>query len=344
MWLRPGATIRFPVKSEPCSTLNSDLGTAASALKDLGIGVYGYVEDSAQKVTLIPSGRAAPPPTRQLKAVTFNIQAGGKQFARVLQELRRLDPDVVLLQECSVDSARKLGAALGMNVAIGGNWKVILSRFPIDSARALNYDIGHTERFTEAYKTWQGEAFEVRGLLDATIDDGGRKIDVIDTHFSTSNPGKPGWQVREADGLTRYVKALTASGKSVVAAGDENFDNNKLNQGTADPAVASAVRRLDSALQNAWTSGPSSVRIHGRKISPQQALDEINSGIVKKGSARWNELMNARAGVTYLGLGARIDNFLVSRDLTVDWTMVDQDPRASDHQPVETQVSLPPVG
>ena len=101
----------------------------------------------------------APARGSELKVVTWNIQHG-KHFDRIVDELRRLDADLYLLQEVDVfcrrsgnrHVARDLADALGMNWVFVGEFQeigqsagagaaltgqAILSKFPITHATAV---------------------------------------------------------------------------------------------------------------------------------------------------------------------------------------------------------------
>jgi endonuclease/exonuclease/phosphatase family metal-dependent hydrolase len=101
------------------------------------------------------------PVSRDLKVVTWNIERG-QAYDEILTVLRRLDADVLLLQEVDRDCrrtnyrnvARDLAVALDMNWVAAGEFQeigqarrgtpaitgqAILSRFPIDDASALSF-------------------------------------------------------------------------------------------------------------------------------------------------------------------------------------------------------------
>lgn len=106
--------------------------------------------------------RAAPPAeTGELKVVTWNIRHGAR-FNRVLDELRRLDADIYLLQEVDVfcrrsgnrNVAKDLADAIGANWVFAGEFQeigestgrvpaltgqAILSRYPIAEAAAVPF-------------------------------------------------------------------------------------------------------------------------------------------------------------------------------------------------------------
>ena len=101
----------------------------------------------------------APPAGAPIKVVSWNIERG-TQFERILETLRRLDADVLLLQEvdrfCSRSGGRDIAAdlarALGMNWAAAGEFQeigegssdaaaltgqAILSRYPINDVKTI---------------------------------------------------------------------------------------------------------------------------------------------------------------------------------------------------------------
>lgn len=134
-----------------------------------GLRVFGFLSDpwlSNTKIHAIvgdPAGvQRAEADAQELSVVTWNIERGS-EYEAVLSVLRRLDPDVVLLQEVDRDCrrtgyrnvARDLAAALNMNWVAAGEFQelgeargrsapaitgqAILSKFAIHDAAGLRF-------------------------------------------------------------------------------------------------------------------------------------------------------------------------------------------------------------
>jgi hypothetical protein len=101
-----------------------------------------------------------------------------------------------------------------------------------------------------------------------------------------------------------------------------------------DPADQKAAQGLLSRMNDAWSAPDRQVELHDQRITPEQALAELQSGSVPEGSKRYHELLTVLDGVSHLGANKRFDNILATQDLHIRSTLVDQDARASDHQPV----------
>ena len=342
------------------SELHRDLET----VKQVAIGVDGYVQDSLERVTLFPGPSTPPPASNRMRVATFNIFEGGRDYAGVLAELKKVNADVDFIQEGSRETAQRLGKDLGMHAVVGGNWKVILSKYPIASARAVNFDFSHFERFSAAWQTGKGEPLEVRGLLDVTLQAGGLTFHAVGEHLSTSNAT---WQARQLESLTAYVKHLRAAGDQVIAGGDMNLNFNLAHPGVADPAgvlltptdtpqeqqdrygrfsdgltdarVRSAASSFEQVLPNAWSAGHSQAIVGGRALTPQAARAELEAG--NPSAQRRTQLLEAIDGLSHLSVKARIDNLFTSEGFKVRSTTVDQDVRASDHQPVYVDLEIP---
>jgi endonuclease/exonuclease/phosphatase family metal-dependent hydrolase len=134
-----------------------------------GLRVFGFLSDpwlSNDKIHAIvgdpASVQRAEADAQELNVVTWNIERGS-EYEAVLSVLRRLDPDVVLLQEVDRDCrrtgyrnvARDLAAALNMNWVAAGEFQelgeargrsapaitgqAILSKFAIHDAAGLRF-------------------------------------------------------------------------------------------------------------------------------------------------------------------------------------------------------------
>lgn len=179
-----------------------------------------------------------------LSVVTLNMHAGRTGGGRldlpgVAAELRSWRADVVLLQEVDrgrrrsggVDQARWLGQQLGMDVAYGPNRRLrpgesgnaVLSRHPIVKSRNLALP--------------RGDGRFPRGLLRATLDVDGQRLDVYSTHLDHRSSRARRDQAREA--LGRVLR----SPAPVILGGDLNA--------TPEAAPLTVLRR--GGLVDAWT-------------------------------------------------------------------------------------------
>ncbi len=163
----------------------------------------------------VTAGPRQSSPGQPLRVMTYNIQAGGGDIARVGAAIRELSPDIAALQEVDVhwssrssfvDEADSLAKYLGMQVRFadiydlpatdssGGRRQfgvAVLSRFPITSF--TNRSI--TRLSTQTTNPTPSSA---PGLLDATIDFHGTKIRVFNTHLDyRADPRVREQQVRD---------------------------------------------------------------------------------------------------------------------------------------------------
>jgi len=106
----------------------------------------------------VPDPLPPAPSPGEIRVVTYNIRAGLGGLDAVADDLRRLAPDVVALQEVErgvrrsreVDQARGLGEALGMQHAFAGSFQVeqgehgiaLLSRFPLSEVEVVRLPQG----------------------------------------------------------------------------------------------------------------------------------------------------------------------------------------------------------
>ena len=332
-------------------------------------GVRGYLDDSrAQARIEVNPNATLPAPKNTLRAVTFNIQEGGHDLAAVRAYLRREQPDVVLLQEASVESARTLAHEFGMHAAYGANWRIILSRYPIVDAKEIPFPISHRDRFARALETKTGEPLEVRGMLDATLRIGNHDVHAIDTHFSTHEKD---WSALEFDALRAHVATLEAAHTPALVAGDFNANLALARPGVTDPAntyvtptdtavewsqrygrpghgpgnledpaAAKAAHSFDSTVRDAWRSGDAGVLQGGQRIRASDALEQLRLGGVDVNSDAGLHLREAADGVSHLSVRQRIDGLFGTSELKPLSETIDQDVRASDHQPVSADFEL----
>jgi len=335
--------------------------SAVKTAKNDGYALYSLYHQLTDHVEVTNRKDIPPPPdSGEMKLATYNILLGGQNIDGIEAELKSLDPDVVCLQETSEGSARRLADSLGMNLAFStGTGKAILSRWPITETENLKFDVPWSERFDAAEKSGSQEPLAGRSVLRASLQIGDRTVDVMDTHLTLKNTAG---NARMLQALNDSVARQQAQGHPVVLAGDMNTNFGLAQPGTADPrgtvatptdtaqelkdrygidpgnigdpADQQAAQQLLSRMNGAWTAPDREVQLHGQRITPEQALAELQSGSIPEGSRRYHELLTVLDGVTHLGANKRFDNILATQDLHIRSTLVDQDTRASDHQPV----------
>lgn len=98
--------------------------------------------------------------------------------------------------------------------------------------------------------------------------------------------------------------------------------------------------QLVGQLQSFWDAPSRTIRSGGQESTPAQALAILRTGRIKPGTPEYDRLALVADGSTVLGAHKRFDGILVSRDAEVRSAYIDQDTRASDHQPVLAEVRL----
>jgi endonuclease/exonuclease/phosphatase family metal-dependent hydrolase len=174
---------------------------------------------------------AAPRAEGPLRVLSLNMLHGFPTFAHlsdrldlIAAEIRRLDPDVVCLQEVPWhwgSAARDLAERAGFNYlylrANGNRWTIlfeegeaILSRYPLRDAAATELE---------------GSAgfFEHRVALQATAVTPWGELRVVSTHLTH---GDPAVNEAQAASLVAFVASGDAGGPPAVVAGDFNAREN----------------------------------------------------------------------------------------------------------------------
>lgn len=210
-------------------------GGVADALEDLARSA----EQAAGPVGSVRGGPRArsrerscvPAPSTTVRVATYNILGAGSRsgrgydLGRVRADIASWDVDVAILQEVyrlGGDAARSdqpadLAAGLGMDWAFGYNARkgartqygtAVLSRFPIvEQANSRLPNSGGLEQ---------------RGLLRATLDVGGTRLDVFDTHLQHT-PQAAALRAQQARSVAGIIGARrAATGNPAVLGGDFN--------------------------------------------------------------------------------------------------------------------------
>lgn len=308
-----------------------------------------------------PSRPAATPAhPRSLKVVSYNIHLGGTDHAGVEAAVRRLNPDVVCIQEASRAAVAKLGQALGLYSAFienGNSSKAILSKYPFvpGSVKNENFHDRVKDRFEAAMKSGETEPAIARSALTASLDVGGRPIDVLDTHLSLFNPKGNAEQLRE---LNAMMRAREAKGRTVVLAGDFNTNlaladgfgtptntvaewNRRYNRdgkspvgNIADADVRDAAVKLLAGRRGFWDAEERTMKRADGDVDAAAAARQLRLGAVPT-----RALLEAADGISHPGARKRFDNIIVSRDVRLTHSVIDATTTASDHRPVMTTLA-----
>jgi endonuclease/exonuclease/phosphatase family metal-dependent hydrolase len=314
-----------------------------------------------------------------LTVVSYNLCNEAWKPALIERDLLALRPapDVICLQETNLEITQQLAKRLGMYYAfygqrspLKGSLKAVLSRYPIEQAQDKPFTgmvrdrlLGYWNHLRQTHNPFGfGETLESRSVLLATLNVGGRKVDVLDTHLTLGDSRENAKELRQ---LTALAKAREALGHTVVVGGDFNANMTLALPGTPEPRGTlstpsdtaakfrdrygegagnmgdardqMAGQALFTELQGYWTAPNRTVIQDGHAITPEAAIKLLNSDTIEVGTPRYKQLMMALDGVSHLGARKRFDNLLVSKDVTVTSASIDQDAKGSDHSPVSAQ-------
>ena len=189
-----------------------------------------------------------------LRVLVYNIHAGkdaaGRDnLDRVAELVRRVEADVVLLQEVDrgtersgrVDQLARLERATGLRGAFGktldyqgGDYGIaILSRWPIAADTLVRLPV-------EPPQERAGGSYEPRGALHAVIDAPGGLLHVVNTHMDAG--ADDAYRIQEARTVRRIAETARADAARVLVGGDFN----------AEPASRVARLLAQGFLADAW--------------------------------------------------------------------------------------------
>lgn len=191
------------------------------------------------------------PAPRVVTVLTFNIHHaqgtdGLLDFDRVARVMRSSDADIIGVQEVDrhysersnwADEATELAARLHMNVAFAAN---IDNPPPAEGKPRIQYGTAILSRFP--ILSWSNTYLfrspdqEQRGLLQATLDVNGVRVQAFNTHLSASSAGDRAIQAQQIEDIIGNTTDPT------FLTGDMNA--------TAD---APEIKTLASFLTDSWT-------------------------------------------------------------------------------------------
>jgi endonuclease/exonuclease/phosphatase family metal-dependent hydrolase len=178
-----------------------------------------------------------------------------------------------------------------------------------------------------------------------TLKVGDRAVDVLTGHLTLFGQGQNTEQMAQLHDLSA---SLQKQGHTVVLTGDWNTNMAAVEPestlghptagNTASPANRAAIQRLMGDMNYYWDAPNRTVLVDGTLMTPEQARAELQSGKVDPKSERYRQLEQAADGSTVLSAYKRFDNVFTSKDARIESAFIDQTTRASDHQPVVTDI------
>lgn len=196
-----------------------------------------------------------------VRVVSFNTHRSFGGIATVAQEIRALDPDIVLLQEIDrfhgrtggVDQVAYFAQALGMEGAFSPN--VVQGRGQYGTAILSRFDILDSGRFPLP----NGAGGEQRGLQWASVEIGGQEVRVYNTHLQNKIVGLREAQARHVAGI------LAGEEQPAILGGDMNAT---ANTPTLGPLLAHLADAWPLAGSGPEGTGPNGSRIDFVMASP----------------------------------------------------------------------------
>lgn len=196
-----------------------------------------------------------------IRVLSFNTHRSFGGIATVAQEIRALDPDVVLLQEIDrfhgrtggIDQVAYFADALGMEGAFSPN--VVQGNGQYGTAILSRFDILDSGRFALP----NGPGGEPRGLQWAGLDIGGQEVRVYNTHLQNKLVGLREAQARHVAGI------LAGEEQPAILGGDMNAT---AGTPTLGPILAHLVDAWPLAGSGPEGTGPNGSRIDFVLASP----------------------------------------------------------------------------
>ena len=284
------------------------------------------------------------PGSRPLRVVTVNIEMG-RNLGAVCQQLVRLQPDVVFMQEvdigvprtCGVDCAGEVCACLGMEYVFvsevehpcyrrafgcmqrgGRQGNAILSRFPISEPGAIRLECrrkGRAKRSHEAYK-WHMVAC---GVVAAP----GGAVECYSAHLDAHHNGPDG-RAAQFGQLMQHVRAKHRPGRGVIVAGDFNTITSSISQLVRPESVRFKRRTLveENRISQEMSQGRRDDTASNQPLLPRGSPATSMEGGGEEGDSlpggfTLDDAFDARRDVTLVAacgtLRAKLDWLLVSQ-------------------------------
>lgn len=196
-----------------------------------------------------------------VRVVSFNTHRSFGGIATVAQEIRALDPDIVLLQEIDrfhgrtggIDQVAYFAEALGMEGAFSPN--VVQGNGQYGTAILSRFEIIDSGRFPLP----NSAGGEPRGLQWAGLEVGGQEVRVYNTHLQNKLVGLREAQARHVAGI------LAGEEQPTILGGDMNAT---ANTPTLGPLLAQLVDAWPVAGSGPEGTGPNGARIDFVMASP----------------------------------------------------------------------------
>ena len=174
-------------------------------------------------------------PRGSLRVVTWNIEQGVR-FSDIARELRRMEADVVLLQEADIacqrsgnrNVPRDIAEALDMNWVAAGQFQeigessrgvpalttqAILSRYPISAASAIRFE-------SQALLRWKLNPVQPRRGARIALKARTAGVQIYNAHIESV--GNEALRTRQMQQILEDYAQVAAAGEPAVIAGDFN--------------------------------------------------------------------------------------------------------------------------
>lgn len=221
VFLIGGVALTLPVLLVRRSSFSLDQASSGWKIGPAFPGLISLISLATVVGAFMTAAKPAPPsgPVTTLRILTYNVQQGYnedglKNYDGQLDLIRKVDADVIGLQECDTNRvaggnsdlvrffADKLNlySYYGPRTVAGTFGVALLSKYPIENPRTLYH---YSEQEQEA-------------TIHAQISVGDRTFDVFNTHLASENPVENRGQLRE-------LLAEVRGRENVILIGDLNF-------------------------------------------------------------------------------------------------------------------------